>query len=246
MNFINFWFFKQIFYSIKKLFKHKFLLIIIFGFIIYFLIQSKCFAVEFIHGNKKYNMTVQNPPESILNYLFNNTSYDPEQHDFIIWRYDPYDDTSKYYQCAYFNKKTGNIFKMYVSDVYSGHLEISFNTANPAGSSAVRVLGFNKNGTYTGNGVRVSTKYIDAYYKSHSGNNFTINFLSSRPLYLSKDSDNVLILSYHRTYAPFIVNASENISDLSFAPNSHLLINTNGMIIPPNIYNFFLNYSPST
>ena len=174
MNFINFWFFKQIFYSIKKLFKHKFLWLIIFGIIIYFLIQSKCFAVEFNHGNKKYNMTVQNPPESILNYLFNNTSYDPEQHDFIIWRYDPYSDSYNYYQCAYFNKKTGNIFKMYVSDVYSGHLEISFNTANPAGSSAVSVLSFNDNGTYTGSGNRVSTNYINAYNKSHSGNNFTI------------------------------------------------------------------------
>lgn len=243
MNFINFWFFKQIFYSIKKLFKHKFLWLIIFGVIIYFLIQSKCFAVEFNHGNKKYNMTVQNPPANILNYLTNNTSYNPEIHDFIIWRYDSYDDTSKYYQCAYFNKKTGNIFKMYVSDVYPSRLEISFNTANPAGSSAVRVLAFYKNGTYSGNGTRVSTNYINAYNKSHSGNNFTIDFLSSRPLYLSKDSDNVLILPYHRTYAPFIVNDSENISNLSFAPNSHLLINTNGMIIPPHIYNFFINYS---
>ena len=243
MNFINFWFFKQIYYFIKKLFKNKFLWLIIFGFIIYFLIQSKCFAVEFNHGNTKYNMTVQNPPESILNYLFNNTSYDPEQHDFIIWHYDTDTSSSKYYQCAYFNKKTGNIFKMYLSDVYSSHLDISFNTANPAGSSAIRVLAFNKNGNYTGNGNRVISKYLECYFKSHSGNNFTIEFLSSCPLYLSSTSDNVLILSYRRTYAPFIVNDSENISNLSFAPNSNLLINTNGMVIPSNIYNFFINYS---
>lgn len=242
MNFINFWFFKQIFYSIKKLFKHKFLWLIIFGIIIYFLIQSKCFAVEFNHGNTKYNMTVQDPPASILNYLFNNTSYDPEQHDFIIWRYDSSSTSIYYYQCAYFKKNNDTIFKMYLSDVFSSRIQISFNTANPAGTSAIRVLAFNEKGVYTGNGNRVLSKYIEAYNKSHSGNNFTIEFLSSRPLYLSKTSNEVIILSYHRTYSPFIVNDS-HIPDLSFAPNSHLLINTNGMIIPSNIYNFFINYS---
>ena len=112
MNFINFWFFKQIFYSIKKLFKHKFLWLIIFGIIIYFLIQSKCFAVEFDYGSTHYNMTVENPPASILNYLMNNTSYNPEKHDFVIWRNSNYNDTTSNYGyiCFYFNKD--NIIKM--------------------------------------------------------------------------------------------------------------------------------------
>ena len=241
MNFINFWFFKQIFYSIKKLFKHKFLWLIIFGVIIYFLIQSKCFAVEFDFGNKRYNMTVQNPPENIINYLTNNTTYDPELHDFIIYRYDSYNSNSNYsYECAYFNKNDN--FKMYLSEIYSSHLDISFNTSNPFGTPAIRILAFNNNGSYTGTGHKIISKYLECYTKDRSGNNFKFEFLSSRPLYLSSNSNRIIIEPYYRTYEPFIVNDS-HIADLSFAPNSHLMINTGGMIIPPHIYNFFLNYS---
>lgn len=247
MNFINFWFFKQIFYSIKKLFKHKFLWLIIFGIIIYFLIQSKCFAVEFDFGSSHYNMTVENPPASILNYLINNTSYNPEVHDFVIWRNSKYSDTtSNYgYLCIYFERD--NIIKMSFKTI-RGNNSIDFvfnNSSHPAvpPTRIIRGLRFNHNGTYTGTGEYNENNYQNMYMKTRSGNNFSIEFLSSIPMYLSQSSDNVLIKSYRRTYAPFIVNDSENISNLSFAPNSNLLINTNGMIIRPNLNNFFINYS---
>lgn len=246
MNFINFWFFKQIFYSIKKLFKHKFLLIIIFGFIIYFLIQSKCFAVEFDFGSSRYNMTVENPPANILNYLMNNTSYNPEKHNFVIWRRLKYDSTSNScYTCIYFNKD--NIIKMSLKEI-RGDNSIRFvfnNSSAPAlpPTNIIRALSFDSAGNYTGTGYYNETNYQQMYMKYRTGNTFTIEFLASIPMYLSQSSDNVLILPYHRTYSPFIVNDSQYISDLSFAPNSHLLINTNGMIIPPHIYNFFINYS---
>ena len=245
MNFINFWFFKQIFYSIKKLFKHKFLWLIIFGFIIYFLIQSKCFAVEFDYGSSHYNMTVENPPAKILNYLTNNTSYNPENHHFVIWRRLKYPNTaSSCYTCIYFNNT--NIIKMSFKEIRGDTIRFVFNnSSHPAlpPTSIVRALSFNSDGSYTGSGVYNENNYQEMYMKSHSGNNFTIEFLSSIPMYLSQNSDNVLILPYHRTYSPFIVNDSQYVSDLSFAPNSNLLINTNGMIIPPHIYNFFINYS---
>ena len=245
MNFINCWFFKQIFYSIKKLFKHKFLWLIIFGFIIYFLIQSKCFAVEFDYGSSHYNMTVENPPAKILNYLTNNTSYNPENHHFVIWRRLKYPNTaSSCYTCIYFNNT--NIIKMSFKEIRGDTIRFVFNnSSHPAlpPTSIVRALSFNSDGSYTGSGVYNENNYQEMYMKSHSGNNFTIEFLSSIPMYLSQNSDNVLILPYHRTYSPFIVNDSQYVSDLSFAPNSNLLINTNGMIIPPHIYNFFINYS---
>lgn len=244
MNFINFWFFKQIFYSIKKLFKHKFLWLIIFGIIIYFLIQSKCFAVEFDYGSTTYNMTVENPPAKILNYLMNNTSYNPEKHNFVIWRHLKYDTTSnKGYTCIYFNKD--NIIKMSFQAIYSNYIRFVFNNKSAPAlppTNIIRALAFDNNGNYTGTGVYNENNYQQLYMKTRSGNTFTVEFLSSIPMYLSQNSDNILILSYRRTYEPFIVNDS-GIPDLSFSPNSHLLINTNGMIIPPHIYKFFLNYS---
>lgn len=246
MNFINFWFFKQIFYSIKKLFKHKFLWLIIFGFIIYFLIQSKCFAVEFDYGSSHYNMTVENPPANILNYLMNNTSYNPEKHHFVIWRRLKYSSTSNScYTCIYFDN--ANIFHMSFSDIRGDNsIRFVFNNKNAPAlppTSIIRALSFDSNGSYTGTGYYNQNNYQEMYMKTRSGNNFTIEFLSSINMYLSQASDKVLIGPYQRTYAPFIVNDSENISNLSFAPNSHLLINTNGMVIPPHIYNFFINYS---
>lgn len=246
MNFINFWFFKQIFYSIKKLFKHKFLWLIIFGIIIYFLIQSKCFAVEFDYGSSHYNMTVENPPANILNYLINNTSYNPEKHHFVIWRRLKYSNTSNsVYTCIYFERD--NIIKMSFSEIRGDNsIRFVFNNKNAPAlppTKIIRALAFDNNGTYTGQGSYYENNYQNLYMKTRSGNNFSIEFLSSIPMYLSQSSDNVLILSYRRTYSPFIVNDSENISNLSFAPNSHLLINLNGMIIPPHIYNFFINYS---
>ena len=246
MNFINFWFFKQIFYSIKKLFKHKFFWLIIFGIIIYFLIQSKCFAVEFDYGTSHYNMTVENPPASILNYLTNNTSYNPEIHNFVIWRrlnYSSNDDNV--YTCIYFEKS--NIIKMSFSQIRGNNIiRFVFNNSSAPSlppTRIIRSLAFNNNGSYTGKGYYNPNNYQELYMKTRSGNSFSIEFLSSIPMYLSQSSDNVLILPYHRTYSPFIVNDSQYVSDLSFAPNSHLLINTNGMIIPSNIYNFFINYS---
>ena len=222
MNFINFWFLKQIFYSIRKLFKHKFLVLIIFGIIIYFLIQSKCFAFSI------NDLNVSNFSSNDVQQIYSIVEANKENYDSVFVRY-LYSATVPNRRITFAFYNSSDLGRLYITPYYDAFNYLVNSEFSLNGSVKYMTYSypdFTFNAVRYDNTISLGIRDLGTTMYTTSENYFATN----RTIYTSNSFSTIWFQASNvglNSSNPFITNST-------FIPSwtfERLLINTDGLTL---------------
>lgn len=185
-----FWFFKQLFYALKRVFKHTFLLLFIFFilFLIFFCNKSKAFYV----GSTNWI----DPPTQVINVLKTIPEYSDNQHYWFVF------GVNGYHICTF--PKPSN-FKAF------GKSPRYFST-----NSSFTYKQYEINFSYNITGTITDTVTSSAEWGFGQNGDGTVYYLSNFPLYDYYNQNNLIYDGYSVDIDPYISTSSSSIENWTF------------------------------
>ena len=185
-----FWFFKQLFYALKRVFKHTFLLLFIFfiAFLILFCNKSQAFYV----GTTNW----VDPPSQVINVLQSVPEYSNPNYYWFVFGY------NGYHICT-FPKPSG--FQAYAKPARYFYTNSSFTYKQ-----------YEINFNYQITATNTASVTPSAEWGFGLNGDSTVYFLSNFPVYDYNNHNNKLYDGYDVNISPYITNTNASITSWSF------------------------------
>ena len=222
--YIFFWFFKQLFYILKRFVKHKLLLLFVFFVIAFFLFIKPSFALSDLYGN--YHGFSTSDINSINDLI---AQYKGDYDSFVCrYLYNSGGDTSLISIFFYNNDTTGRLYKTDITSTQYPHSSFRVYSEKTATDSVTYYSFKYSDFSYINTGTRNNIDGLET--GNITGNKSDFCIYTNRNIYTNSSYNTIAFNGGDvDLFSPYITNSSSEIINFSF----------NNLIINARCFTFF-------